>query len=235
MIQENNVVPKKAVNIMDDTKPDAAVVEHKFEAVVDGGVSLKKQSGIGKFFRQLFAEDMRTVRQTFKEDVLIPFLQDGISGIFHDGIDLLIYGKGYRRGRLKGSMFGNMKTRYNDKYKSSIEGSRIRRRSDRDDYDDEDDDEVSLFEDNILKITGDIKENARHKAERILNTLSDALEQFPSVSVSDLYDVAGITNIKGDFIDKNWGWTDLRDARIRRISNNLCYLIMPKLEDIRDT
>ena len=230
MIQENNVVPRKAVDIMDDTKAEATVVEHKFEAVVDGGVSLKKQSGIGKFFRQLFAEDMRTVRQTFREDVLIPFVQDGISGIFHDGIDLLIYGnKGSRRSSRTRGMFGNMKTRYNDKYRSSIEGSRIKRRSDRDEDDDEE--EVEVFDGSLLKFSGS---DARLKAERVLDTLTDALDQYTSVSVADLYDIAGVSNIAGDFTDKNWGWTDLTGAKVRRARGGGYYLDLPKVEDIRD-
>ena len=224
------MVPRKAVDIMDDTKPEAAVVEHKFEAVVDGGVSLKKQSGIGKFFRQLFAEDMRTVRQTFREDVLIPFVQDGISGIFHDGIDLLIYGnKGSRKSSRTRGMFGNMKTRYNEKYRSSIEGSRIRRGSSRDDEDE--DDEVEVFDGSLLKFTGS---DARIKAERVLDTMTDALDQYTSVSVADLYDIAGVSNIAGDFTDKNWGWTDLASAKVRRARGGGYYLDLPKVEDIRD-
>lgn len=232
MIQENNTVPipRRAVDIMDDTKPEAAVIEHKFEAVVDGGVSLKKQSGIGKFFRQLFAEDMRTVRQTFREDVLIPFVQDGISGIFHDGIDLLIYGnKGSRKSSRTRGMFGNMKTRYNEKYRSSIEGSRIRRGSSRDE--DDEDDEVEVFDGSLLKFTGS---DARIKAERVLDTMTDALDQYTSVSVADLYDIAGVSNIAGDFTDKNWGWTDLTDAKVRRARGGGYYLDLPKVEDIRD-
>lgn len=233
MIQENNMVPRKAIDIMDD-KPEAAVVEHKFDAVVTG-TTIKKQSGIGKFFRQLFADDMRTVRQTFREDVLIPFVQDGISGIFHDGIDLLIYGnKGRSRGSRTRGMFGNMKTRYNEKYRSSIEGSRIRRGSSRDD--DEDDEDVEVFDDNLLifRDTSARQKDARAKAERVLDTMMDALERYPSVSVADLYDIAGVSNIVGDFTDKNYGWTDLSDAKIRRARGGGFFLDLPKAEDIRD-
>lgn len=228
MIVENNKVPiKRAVDVLEDTVEKQ--IEHKFEPVISGGVKLQKQSGIGKFFRQLFAEDMRTVRQTFREDVLVPFMQDGISGIFHDGIDLLIYGnKGARKSSRTRGMFSNMKTRYNEKYRSSLDSSRIRRGS-RDE--DEDEDEVEVFDGSLLKFTG---ADARLKAERVLDTLTDALEQYTSVSISDLYDIAGVSNLAGDFTDKNWGWTDLRDAKVRRARGGGYYLDMPKVEDIRD-
>lgn len=225
MVIDNNQVPKRAVAEVIETKEEKKLpVEHKFQAVIEGGAEVKKQTGIGKFFRQLFAEDMQTVRETFKKDVLIPFVQDGMSGIFHDGIDLLIYGyKGYNRNSRTSRMFSSLKTLNKDKYYSSSLDS-VRRYS----RDDEDDRDVEVCEDNLIKF------KSKAKAVAVLDAMTDALERFPAISVSDMYDIAGITDIKADFTEKNWGWTDVSGSRVRRAFGGWYYLDLPRVEDIRD-
>lgn len=225
MVIDNNQVPKRAVAEVIETKEEKKLpVEHKFQAVIEGGAEVKKQTGIGKFFRQLFAEDMQTVRDTFKKDVLIPFVQDGMSGIFHDGIDLLIYGhKGYNRNSRTSRMFSSMKTLNKDKYYSSSLDS-VRRYS----RDDDDDRDVEVCEDNLIKF------KSKAKAVAVLDAMTDALDRFPAISVSDMYDIAGITDIKADFTEKNWGWTDVAGSRVRRAFGGWYYLDLPRVEDIRD-
>lgn len=221
MVQENNRVPKKAIETID--KADAVeVVEHKFDAVVTSGVSVKKNSGIGKFFRQLFADDMETVKDTFKKDVLLPIVQDGISGILHEAVDLLIPGtRKYSRNSSSRGLFSSMKTLNREKYySSSIDSSRISTSRD--------DDSVEVCADNLLKF------DSRRKAETVLDAMSEALDRFPAVSVADLYDLAGVSNLVGDFTDKNWGWTSLLGTKVRRARGGGYYLDLPRVEDIRD-
>ena len=222
MIIDNNKVPRlKEV----EDKP-AALEERKFEAVVEPGeVTVRKQSGIGRFFRQLVAEDLSTCRRTFVDDIVVPFVQDGLSGIFHDGIDLLIYGaKGRRRGRSSG-LFGNQKKDYTKFGRSSIfSGSSIRRSRDEDD----DDDEAEAYDKNLIIF------KTRAKAEDVSNALMDALDQYEAVSVADLYSMAGISNLVGDFTDQNWGWTKIGDVKVRRARGGGYILDLPKPEDIRD-
>jgi hypothetical protein len=64
--------------------------------------------------------------------------------------------------------------------------------------------------------------------------MTDALDRFPAISVSDMYDIAGITDIKADFTEKNWGWTDIQGSRVRRAFGGGYYLDLPRVEDIRD-
>ena len=140
---ENNKVPdiRKAMEETETTE----VEERHFEAVIDGGAELKKQSGIGKFFRQLFADDLSAVRRTFIDDVVSPFVMDAMSGILHDGVDLLIPGNKSRRSRRAvRDLFGNQKTRY-DKIRSSLSGT-LSRRS----YEDDDEDEVEVLDDDLF-------------------------------------------------------------------------------------
>lgn len=220
MILENNKIPLRQA--MEEAEEDA-VVEHKLSAVVDGGVEVKHQSGIGKFFRQLFADDMKTVRRTFREDVIIPFVQDGLSGIFHDGIDLLIYGsKSGRRGSRR-DLFSNMKTRYDKIGRSSLNSTISRRSFDRDD----DDEDVEAYDDNLFIFA------TRGKAETVYNAMEDAIEMYGAVSVADIYDLAGITNYRGDFVDRNWGWATMDGIKVRRRGGK--YLLdLPKAENIKE-
>lgn len=223
MILDNNKVPRMEAA---EDKP-AVVEERKFDAVVDPGeVVVRKQSGIGRFFRQLIAEDLSTCRRTFVDDIVVPFVQDGLSGIFHDGIDLLIYGtKGRRRGRSSG-LFGNQKKDYTKFGRSSIfSGSSIRRSRDEDDDDDE---EARAYGQNLIIF------KSRAKAEDVSNALMDALDQYEAVSVADLYSMAGISNLVGSFTDRNWGWTKINDIKVRRARGGGYTLDLPEPEDIRD-
>lgn len=224
MVIDNNKVPslKQAIDEVEDSE----VVERHFDAVVYGGVEVRKQSGIGKFFRQLFAEDLGMVRRTFVEDVVTPFVQDGLSGIFHDGVDLLIYGsKSGRRGRRARELFGNQRTRYDKIGRSSLSGGLLRRSYDRDDRDDDEDAEA--YDDEMFIFA------TRAKAEDVYNAMDDALELYNAVSVADLYELAGITDMKADFTKKNWGWSSMEGIKIRRRGGKWI-LDLPKVEDIRD-
>lgn len=223
MVIENNKVPSLS-KVIDEASETTEVSDHKLEAVVSGGVEVRHQSGIGRFFRQLFAEDMAMVKQTFVEDVLKPFVQDGLSGIFHDGVDLLIYGGRGRRGRRSGrELFSNQRTRYDKISRSSLDRcSSLRRSSDRDDEDD-----VEAYDDDLFVFV------SRSKAEDVYNAMEDAIEMYKAVSVADLYDLAGVSNPKGDFTNRNWGWTSTEDIKIRRRGGKYI-LDLPKPENIRD-
>ena len=46
--------------------------------------------------------------------------------------------------------------------------------------------------------------------------MEELLERFEVVSVADLFDMAGISC---NYTDNKYGWTDLRDARVARVSD----------------
>jgi hypothetical protein len=56
--------------------------------------------------------------------------------------------------------------------------------------------------------------NTRGEAEDVLDGLRQLVDQYGSASVSDLYDLLGLT---GDFTDNKWGWEDLRRGSVRTI------------------
>ena len=68
----------------------------------------------------------------------------------------------------------------------------------------------------------------RGEAEKVSDDLSGHVEQYDSATVSDLYDLVGVT---GTFQDDKWGWYDLRDTRIRRVKEG--YLLeLPRPQPI---
>lgn len=56
--------------------------------------------------------------------------------------------------------------------------------------------------------------DTRQEAQDALDNLQAALEEYGVVTVADVYDVLGITS--SDFSDNNWGWYDLKGARVGR-------------------
>jgi hypothetical protein len=56
----------------------------------------------------------------------------------------------------------------------------------------------------------------RAEAEAVIEQMFDVLSQYQAVSVSDLYEMVGITP---QFTDEKYGWTDIRGAGVTRIQN----------------
>lgn len=64
----------------------------------------------------------------------------------------------------------------------------------------------------------------RGEAEAVLDGLGFVLEQYDVVTVSDLYDLVGLS---GSYTDDKWGWYDLKGSSIARVRDG--YLLnLPK-------
>ena len=79
------------------------------------------------------------------------------------------------------------------------------------------------------KTIDDIVFETRGDAEKVLDTLSEALSVYGSVSVADFYDLA---DISAEWTDNNFGWTDLRGARVLRTRGGGYTIDMPKPTNI---
>lgn len=60
----------------------------------------------------------------------------------------------------------------------------------------------------------DIVFTSRGDAEEVLSRMEELLEHFNAVSVADLFDMAGVSC---NYTDNNYGWTNLREARVERV------------------
>lgn len=54
----------------------------------------------------------------------------------------------------------------------------------------------------------------RGDAEAVLVQMEELIDTYGTATVADLYDSSGIT--AGSYVDNNWGWDDIRTARVVR-------------------
>jgi hypothetical protein len=189
---------------MNDFKPNShrfkeeqkeSAEKKKVEKVISGKVKTKKKSEISKFADVFISEDASNVKSYIFMDVLVPAIKKAISDIVTDGIDMILYGE---TGRTKKRSSSNSSyisyNRYSDRRDDRRNDSSYRAVSR---YD---------FENITLDNRGD--------AEEVLERMDELLDAYGIVTVSDLYDLVGIT---GEFTDNKYGWTSLRNAEIVRV------------------
>jgi hypothetical protein len=71
----------------------------------------------------------------------------------------------------------------------------------------------------------EIEIETRGEAEDVLATMGDRLDQYGMVTLTDLYDMVGIS---GSFADDKWGWVDLRGSEVVRNRAGRYVLSLPK-------
>jgi hypothetical protein len=170
----------------------------KIEKVANG--KLKKKSEIKKFTDIFVARDFSDVLSYVAGEILLPALKkaivDGVSG----GIKMLINGDASDN-RSSGSPAS--KVYYSSYYKG---GSSTNPSC------------VPNFNSDEVVFT-DLGE-----ARNVLTRMNEVLSIYQVVSVSDFYDLVGVT---GPYTGNNYGWTDLRTATIVNTSDG--YVIkLPK-------
>lgn len=164
----------------------------------------KKKSEVRKFADVFIAEDITSVKDYIVNDVLIPAAKKAISDIITNGIDMILYGETKGRDRRRDGSSRVSYTKYYERDRDrDYDRSRIRR-------------SVYDYDDIIL--------DTRGEAEDVLNRMDDLIDAYGMVSVADLYDLVGIS---GNYTDNKYGWTNLRNAEVRRTRDG--YLLkLPK-------
>lgn len=190
----------------------------KIESVVsDGGVSRRK-TPLGKRLAETFiGGDARTVGGYVVLEVLVPAARDMIADAFTQGIERMIYGEVRSTGRRSG-----MRPSGQNGYVSynRIAQSNNRGRSGLDEFSRREPSRRSRanheFDDIIIA--------TRVEATEVIRRLYDILESYDQATVSDLYELVGITP---NYTDEKWGWTELTGADIIKVRDG--YLLdLPK-------
>lgn len=161
----------------------------KAEKVVSGGVRTKKKSELGKLANSVFAEDLNNIKESIREEVIIPSIKDILWSVFTNSIDMLIYGNS-RHGRKPGSDYGMP---FRD-YSGRSNGRPIDRTPER---------ASSDFD--------DLSFDRRADAELVLSRMQAMMREYGMVSVGDMYDMAGKVPPHTAY---RWGWTSLNDAYV---------------------
>lgn len=177
----------------------------RLEKVADGE---HRKKGLGKKIKETFTgDDARNVGEYVLFDVVIPAAKAMISDAVTQGVERTLFGE-VRRPRTGGaSSRGGAYTSYNRMSTSRPAGSMGRA------FESEGNDRGLSKRARATHDFGEIVIGDRGKAEVILDRMGDTLEMYGLVTVSDFYDLAGIT---GSYTDDKWGWYDLRGARVLR-------------------
>lgn len=177
-----------------------AAPEKRTEKVVSGTVTRKQQSGLSKAGKLLMPGDAGGLKNYILMDVLVPSIKRAISDIVCNGINMLLGEPARSKDRSPGGRVS---------YRQYYEDRRDDRPKPRThavyDYDD-------LVFDN------------RGDAEEVLFRMEELVDRFQTVSVADLFDMAGVTC---EYTANKYGWTDLHGAYVDRVRDG--YVIrLPK-------
>lgn len=177
--------------------------DKKVTKVVKGTAKIKKKSELGKIKDVFISDDAKNVKQYVFMDVLVPAIKKAVSDIVTDGISMILYGEtGHGK---KSSM--SSKVSYRNYYDEPRRDSHYGVTRTRSGYS-----------------YGEVVVDTRGEAEDVLSRMDELIDSYSMVSVADLYDLVGIT---GNYTDNKYGWTNIRNAEVIRVSDG--YLIkLPK-------
>ena len=157
---------------------------------------VKRESTTKKVIGEIIKEDARSVGETVLWDVVVPTVKNLISDVITRGIDSMLYGDSRparsRYGYSDYSGYSRPKERRN----RPVE--RRERRSSR------------LAEPERNEIIFD----TRSDASDVIDRMSDLIDQYGQASLADLNALIGASS---NFIDDNWGWTDMGSFNIRQV------------------
>lgn len=192
--------------------------EEKSEPVVQGSVSLKKQTGVGKFARSILAEDMRSVSSYVLSDIIVPSFKKAIDDIISNGIHMLLYGRSASPKSSSTKMsYGSYY--YGGTYAKSIDEPPIAKPSSN----------IYDYDEFLLPTKG--------AALAVQERMDDVLEQYQIVSVNDLYEIMKMTvsecNIPAPpyTIANKYGWTNLRSIEIYPVRDGYV-LKLPRIKEL---
>lgn len=188
----------------------------KIDKVTSGDV-VRRKKPLGKRFKELFVgEDSKGVLTFVLLDVMVPAAKDMLADAVSQGVERKLYGEARsssrRTGRRPG---GNGHVNYNRMSNTPHDGMRSEQRSlSRRAKTSHDFDEIILA--------------TRGEAEEVIDRLFDLVSQYEAASVTDLYELVGVT---GEYTDDKWGWTELGGAGVSRVKHG--YLLnLPRPEPI---
>lgn len=210
-MSDTNKVPNYPANSKkqkEAAKTDSTEERQKPQAVVSSDAVKTRKRPLSKKIAETFTgDDAKSVGNYVLFDVVLPAAKSMISEAVSQGVERMLFGD--VRGRTRpGQGLGAGRTNYSYNKPGTVRNAPGENRRDfsnrgRSTHD---------FDEIILDTRGD--------AETVLFGLRNILEDYPQVSVADLYSLLDIT---GSFTDNKWGWYDLRDANIIRARNG--YLI----------
>ena len=193
----NSIKNRESKNTTDSKE----VVKKEVAKVAKGSVKTKKKSELNKIANSIISEECRSIKEYAIYEVIVPVVKETISQLVKGSIDMLFFGEVRSTSSRGGRSSGNSsRVSYRDYYDDN------RRDRDRD----------SRRRDPIYSCD-DIIFDSKADAEEVLNRMDEIVDSYGAVSVSDLFELAGVTG--NGYTDQNYGWTSTRSASVERVSH----------------
>jgi hypothetical protein len=158
---------------------------------------VKRESTAKKVVGEIIREDAKSVGETVLWDVIIPTVKNLISDTVTRGIESMLYGGDTRPSRSRSG--------YSDYSGYSRPKDRRDRSSERRPFR-----SARHAEPDRNEIIFD----TRSDANDVIDRMSDLIDQYGQVSLADLNALIGASS---NFIDDNWGWTDMGSFNVRQV------------------
>lgn len=209
-----------------ETKVTKAEPREKVEKVIIGEVIQRKKPLHTRIIAFFIGGDAKSVRDYVLLDVIGPSIKDMIVDTVIQGTERTFYNDGRRGGgRGIGRGIGRVGGGYTsyDRFSapgrvSGYGGGRGREPAR----------EIGRPPRSVRDL-GEIILETRVEAEEVIGRLVYYISKYDSVTLADLGEMLGIT---GDFTDVKYGWTDLKDADIRRARGGGYILLLPPPEPL---
>lgn len=177
--------------------------------------AIRRKKGLGKRFKHIFlGGDAKGAMQYAFYAVLIPAAKEAIVDAGREGLEKLVMGDARRsRGpsRPSGPTGYVSYNRFSMNNSPAAEPTRSFTRRARATHD---------FDEIVLQ--------TRQEAEDVIDRLYDVVARYGAATVSDLYELVGITSTH---TDQKWGWEELRGASVSRVRSG--YLLdLPEPEPL---
>lgn len=187
---------------------EASTTEKKVEKVVTGVVKPKKKGEISKLTGAIISEDASSVGNYVMMEIIVPALKRAISDVVSKGVNMMLYGDTERprngdRAPASRVSYGKQYVRESDR-RGDYEPRRARSTYDYDDF--------------VINDYGE--------AEEVKERMLEIMDEYGVVSVSDYYDLLGVTS--GNFTDCKYGWTSLRTIDIVRVRDGGYMIKLPR-------
>jgi len=158
---------------------------------------VKRESTAKKVVGEIIREDAKSVGETVLWDVIIPTVKNLISDTVTRGIESMLYGGDTRPSRSRSG--------YSDYSGYSRPKDRRDRSSER---------RPSRSARHAEPDRNEIIFDTRSDANDVIDRMSDLIDQYGQVSLADLNALIGASS---NFIDDNWGWTDMGSFNVRQV------------------
>lgn len=185
------------------TRPEGAYpgnsdrAKEKKEITPVAKARVKRESTARKVVGEIIRKDARSVGETVLWDVVIPTVKNLISDTVTRGIESMLYGGDTRPSRSR-SGYSDYSGYSRPKGNRDRPAERRERRSAR----------------HAEPERNEIIFDSRSDANDVIDRMSDLIDQYGQASLADLNALIGASS---NFIDDNWGWTDMGSFDVRQV------------------